>query len=137
MLGIFLDTETNGLNPFVHRVLEIAFKIVERSAVTGTATRAVRGVIISPAVVSSSSRTFSIISISSSSTTPSIFPCSTAPRISSWTSSGDSSGMPARRLTSRSCRSAAARKGLTKYISPLSRTKVRGRINSPACLAQE
>jgi oligoribonuclease len=27
--GIFLDTETNGLNPFVHRVLEIAFKIVD------------------------------------------------------------------------------------------------------------
>lgn len=29
MRGIFLDTETNGLNPFVHRVLEIAFKIVD------------------------------------------------------------------------------------------------------------
>jgi oligoribonuclease len=29
VLGIFLDTETNGLNPFVHRVLEIAFKIVD------------------------------------------------------------------------------------------------------------
>ncbi len=29
MLGIFLDTETNGLNPFIHRVLEIAFKIVD------------------------------------------------------------------------------------------------------------
>ncbi len=29
MLGIFLDTETNGLNPFVHKVLEIAFKIVD------------------------------------------------------------------------------------------------------------
>lgn len=28
MLGIFLDTETNGLNPFVHRAIEIAFKIV-------------------------------------------------------------------------------------------------------------
>jgi DNA polymerase-3 subunit epsilon/oligoribonuclease len=27
--GIFLDTETNGLNPFVHRVVEIAFKIVD------------------------------------------------------------------------------------------------------------
>lgn len=32
MLGIFLDTETNGLNPFVHRVLEIAFKIVDLSS---------------------------------------------------------------------------------------------------------
>jgi oligoribonuclease len=31
VLGIFLDTETNGLNPFVHRVLEIAFKIVNLS----------------------------------------------------------------------------------------------------------
>lgn len=29
MLGIFLDTETNGLNAFKHRVLEIAFKIVD------------------------------------------------------------------------------------------------------------
>lgn len=28
MLGIFLDTETNGLNPFKHRAIEIAFKIV-------------------------------------------------------------------------------------------------------------
>lgn len=28
MLGVFLDTETNGLNAFKHRVLEIAFKIV-------------------------------------------------------------------------------------------------------------
>lgn len=31
MLGIFLDTETNGLNAFKHRVLEIAFKIVDMS----------------------------------------------------------------------------------------------------------
>jgi oligoribonuclease len=29
MLGIFLDTETNGLNPFVHKVVEIAFKIID------------------------------------------------------------------------------------------------------------
>jgi len=29
VLGIFLDTETNGLNPFKHRLLEIAFKIVD------------------------------------------------------------------------------------------------------------
>lgn len=29
MLGIFLDTETNGLDPQKHRVLEIAFKIVD------------------------------------------------------------------------------------------------------------
>ncbi len=28
VLGIFLDTETNGLNAFKHRVIEIAFKIV-------------------------------------------------------------------------------------------------------------
>ncbi len=28
MLGIFLDTETNGLNPRKHRVLEIAFQIL-------------------------------------------------------------------------------------------------------------
>lgn len=29
MLGIFLDTETNGLNAFRHRPLEIAFKIID------------------------------------------------------------------------------------------------------------
>ncbi len=28
MLGIFLDTETNGLNSQIHRILEIAYKIV-------------------------------------------------------------------------------------------------------------
>ncbi len=32
MLGIFLDTETNGLNPYVHRTLEIAFKILDLHA---------------------------------------------------------------------------------------------------------
>lgn len=29
MLGIFLDTETNGLSAFKHKVVEIAFKIVD------------------------------------------------------------------------------------------------------------
>ena len=29
MLGVFLDTETNGLNSEVHTILEIAFKIVD------------------------------------------------------------------------------------------------------------
>ncbi len=29
MLGIFLDTETNGLNPFKHSLLEIAYKIID------------------------------------------------------------------------------------------------------------
>ena len=29
MLGIFLDTETNGLNPHKHCILELAFKIVD------------------------------------------------------------------------------------------------------------
>lgn len=29
MLGIFLDTETNGLNPKKHRLLEIAFRIID------------------------------------------------------------------------------------------------------------
>ena len=28
MLGIFLDSETNGLCPFTHRLLEVAFKVV-------------------------------------------------------------------------------------------------------------
>lgn len=31
MLGIFLDTETNGLNPYKHHILELAFKIVDVS----------------------------------------------------------------------------------------------------------
>ena len=29
MLGIFLDTETNGLNPYKHKVIEIAFQILD------------------------------------------------------------------------------------------------------------
>jgi oligoribonuclease len=29
MLGIFLDTETNGLDPYVHRALEIAIKLLD------------------------------------------------------------------------------------------------------------
>jgi DNA polymerase III epsilon subunit-like protein len=29
MKAVFLDTETNGLNPFKHKALEIAFKIVD------------------------------------------------------------------------------------------------------------
>lgn len=29
MLGIFLDTETNGLNPKIHKVFELAFKVVD------------------------------------------------------------------------------------------------------------
>jgi DNA polymerase-3 subunit epsilon/oligoribonuclease len=29
LLGVFLDTETNGLNPFKHKILEIAFKILD------------------------------------------------------------------------------------------------------------
>ncbi len=29
MLGVFLDTETNGLNPQFHKIVEIAFKIVD------------------------------------------------------------------------------------------------------------
>ncbi len=32
MLGIFLDTETNGLNPKLHTILELAFKIVDLSS---------------------------------------------------------------------------------------------------------
>jgi oligoribonuclease len=32
MLGIFLDIETNGLNPFKHRALEIAFRIQDLSS---------------------------------------------------------------------------------------------------------
>jgi DNA polymerase-3 subunit epsilon/oligoribonuclease len=29
MLGIFLDTETNGLNASIHRILELAFRLVD------------------------------------------------------------------------------------------------------------
>lgn len=31
VIGVFLDTETNGLNPKFHKVVEIAFKIVDLS----------------------------------------------------------------------------------------------------------
>ena len=31
MIGVFLDTETNGLNAQIHRILEIAYKIVDLS----------------------------------------------------------------------------------------------------------
>ena len=31
MLGIFIDIETNGLDAFQHRILEIAFKIIDLS----------------------------------------------------------------------------------------------------------
>ena len=31
MLGIFLDSETNGLNPFKHKIIEVAFKIIDLS----------------------------------------------------------------------------------------------------------
>lgn len=34
MLGIFLDLETNGLDPFTHCILEIAYKIVDVSSGT-------------------------------------------------------------------------------------------------------
>jgi len=31
VLGVFLDTETNGLNPRIHKIIELAFKIVDLS----------------------------------------------------------------------------------------------------------
>ena len=34
MLGVFLDSETNGLNPKIHKIVEIAFKIVDLSSGT-------------------------------------------------------------------------------------------------------
>ena len=46
MLGVFLDTETNGLNAFKHRVLEIAFKIVNLK--TGEMKEAYQTVILQP-----------------------------------------------------------------------------------------
>ncbi len=32
MLGVFLDTETNGLNARIHRILDLAYKIVDLSS---------------------------------------------------------------------------------------------------------
>lgn len=29
MIGVFLDTETNGLNPQVHRILEICYRLID------------------------------------------------------------------------------------------------------------
>ena len=53
MLGVFLDTETNGLNAFKHRVLEIAFKIVDLK--TGELKEAYHTIIHQPGTVWKSS----------------------------------------------------------------------------------
>lgn len=49
MLGIFLDTETNGLNAFKHRVLEIALQIVDFK--TGEVKEKYEAIISQPAAV--------------------------------------------------------------------------------------
>lgn len=46
MLGIFLDTETNGLNPFKHHILEIALAIVD--AETGLRKETISAVLQQP-----------------------------------------------------------------------------------------
>ena len=46
MLGIFLDTETNGLNSKIHKILEIAYKIVDLS--TGEVKEAYQTLIFQP-----------------------------------------------------------------------------------------
>ncbi|NGX38186.1 MAG: Ribonuclease T [Chlamydiae bacterium] len=43
MLGVFLDTETNGLNPHKHSILELAYKIIDVE--TGTLKYAYEAVI--------------------------------------------------------------------------------------------
>lgn len=43
MLGIFLDTETNGLNPQFHKIVEIAFKILD--LMTGSVQEEYRSII--------------------------------------------------------------------------------------------
>ena len=46
MLGIFLDTEANGLNPQIHKILEIAYKIVNLS--TGQVIEEFQAVVTQP-----------------------------------------------------------------------------------------
>jgi oligoribonuclease len=46
MLGIFLDTETNGLNPHKHKLIEIAFKIIDVE--TGGLEQAFEAVVFQP-----------------------------------------------------------------------------------------
>lgn len=46
MLGIFLDTETNGLNSQIHRILEIAYKVVDLQ--TGEVKEAYESLIAQP-----------------------------------------------------------------------------------------
>ena len=46
MLGVFLDTETNGLNCQVHKILEIAYKIVDLS--TGDLKEEYQTVVLQP-----------------------------------------------------------------------------------------
>lgn len=46
MLGIFLDTETNGLNPLIHRIIDIAVKIVDVE--TGTVFADYQAIVFQP-----------------------------------------------------------------------------------------
>ena len=46
MLGVFLDTEANGLNCKVHRILEIAYKVVDLS--TGEVKDEYQAVVVQP-----------------------------------------------------------------------------------------
>ena len=46
MIGVFLDSETNGLNHKVHKILEIAFKIVD--LMDGTIRSAYQSVLVYP-----------------------------------------------------------------------------------------
>ncbi len=43
MIGIFLDTETNGLNPYMHCALQIAFRLI--NVITGTEYTAFQSII--------------------------------------------------------------------------------------------
>ena len=46
MIGVFLDTETNGLNPKIHAILEIAYQIVDLS--TGEVKEKYQAVVAQP-----------------------------------------------------------------------------------------
>jgi DNA polymerase-3 subunit epsilon/oligoribonuclease len=53
MLGVFLDTETNGLNSQIHKILEIAYKIVDLS--TGELKEEYQSIVLQPIEVSEKS----------------------------------------------------------------------------------
>ena len=58
MFGIFLDSETNGLNPKIHKILEIAYKIVDLSS--GELKESYQAIVLQPEEMWAKSDPFSL-----------------------------------------------------------------------------